>query len=88
MKIINLAILAMLCLSSITNYNRRIFWKERYEETAVWADSLYEQNIRLSNQVLKLQHHDTIQITQDTIAKSKVSPLWGKTRPTGQYPPM
>jgi hypothetical protein len=39
--------LGILITLSITQYQRKTYWKEQYINTSVWADTLYEQNLKL-----------------------------------------
>lgn len=50
-----LVLSVILCFIFVQN-QRRSYWKERYESTAVWADTLYEENLRLCDTITFLKH--------------------------------
>jgi len=40
------------------------YWKERYLDTSIWADTLYEENIRLSDSLIYYRNLKNISPTK------------------------
>jgi len=55
-----LELLALLFVASVIVFQdqRRSFWKERYEHTSAWADTLYEENLRLCDTITYLKRYN------------------------------
>jgi len=51
-SIIKFFIIVIMLMVVISQRRSTNYWKERYTDTSVWADTLYEENLRLSDSLI------------------------------------
>ena len=56
MKASSWIVAIVLCVAVFINYKQKSFWKERYYEQQIFADSLYESNLRLCDSITSLRY--------------------------------
>lgn len=67
----------LLLAVSVRNNSHKTYWKRQYLESKAWIDTLYEENLRLSDTIINLrndnyllkQHLPSTEDTSNTIVK-------------------
>lgn len=70
-------LIIVLLLINISVTDKKSYWKNRYKDSQTWADTLYEENLRLADTINKIkndnyllkQHLLAIKDTSSTIVK-------------------